>query len=271
MKKKSSILHIVIAAAATLNLVAVLFFGYGLSARTSSVLAAERAASERAASDLAQDPESAVPGPEETAGAGSPEDDPAPESAAEGYESSSAGQPSSAEEDTAQDESYEGPSITLADTLPSLRLSELPDCVRILRDLALLSADDGYGNDISQNVTASFTAADDSLSSFALTFTVTNRRGDTAAASAQIGILETDVPYLELTEENTVLHTGDTFRFMLYVRIARDTDGGRLFDNIELDGTVDTGAAGTYSLIYTVTSRVTGARVSRTLTVTVEG
>ena len=75
----------------------------------------------------------------------------------------------------------------------------------------------------------------------------------------------------ELSALRVTLHTGDTFQYIRYVNFAVDTNGNRLFDNIELRGTVDTNTAGSYELTYTITSRVTGDRESATLTVVVEG
>ena len=273
MKKKFvHIIHIVIAVAAAANLAAVVLFGYGLSSRTPAVIAAERAASERAEKNLADGgANTQTPSSEETA----PEADSFAESTSEAsestpQESSSAPAAETASSSTAA-ENYTGPEILVTNNLPALRVSELPNCVQVLHDLSQLSATDGSGNDISSQIQCSYKAVDESLVAFLLTFTVTNSRGDTATKTATVETLEIDRPYLELTDERVTLHTGDTFQYIRYVNFAVDTNGNRLFDNIELRGTVDTNTAGSYELTYTITSRVTGDRESATLTVVVEG
>ena len=281
MKKKSShFIHIVVAAAAAVNLAAVVLFGYGLSPKTPAVQAAERASSARAAADLAGGesssdsiaPSDSAAGSENAAkDSESNVEDPGKMSESDTGEESTAAEVSSPDAAASGDNTYTGPSITLSDEIPTLRVSELSECVTVFRDLGLISATDGYGNDVSSLITAEYKAVDDSLSSFILTFSIVNRNGDTAHTSCEVGILEVDLPYLELSDERVVLHTGDDFQYMKYVTIAKDTNGGRLFDNIELKGDLRTDTAGTYEMTYTITSRVTGDRVSRTLTVVVEG
>lgn len=268
-KSSSSLLHIVIALAAVINLAAVLLFGYGLPVKVPAEQAAERAAAKRAAENMSaggadiispgETTEEASAGTEEAPGASSPS---AESSASSASESSASGT-------EAESGTYSGPVITLSGTIPGLKLSELPDSVRICRDLGLLSADDGHGNDISGQITVSYTASDDTLSDFLLTFSVLNREGDTAEETAAVSIIERDQPYLELTEERAVLRTGDAFRFMEYVRIAKDTDGSNLFDNIELSDSISTAAAGTYTLTYTVRGRAAGGIATADLVVEV--
>ena len=274
MKKKFvHIIHIVIAIAAAANLAAVVLFGYGLSSRTPAVIAAERAASERAEKNLADGgANTQAPSSEETV----PEADSSAESTSESsestpQESSSSAPAAETASSSSAAENYTGPEILVTNNLPALRVSELPNCVQVLHDLSQLSATDGSGNDISSQIQCSYKAVDESLVAFLLTFTVTNSRGDTATKTATVETLEIDRPYLELTDERVTLHTGDTFQYIRYVNFAVDTNGDRLFDNIELQGTVDTNTAGSNELTYTITSRVTGDRESATLTVVVEG
>lgn len=240
------ILPLLVAVLAVANLIALFVFHYGLPAETRAVRAAQAAARERAAY---------VPASSEAEEA---------ESGAESAESA----PESA--GSAAETAYAGPSITLDSELPSVTTDDLYSIVQVLADLGKLSADDGYGNDLTQAVRADCIPEEGEDSSYSVVFSVINDLGDSAEASAVLEVTPGNLPVLLLTEDRTILPVGGEFNYLTYIRAARDVDGASLSDRIRLDGSVDTAEAGEYTLTYSVKSKATDGVAEAVLVVTVQ-
>ena len=236
------ILPLLVAVLAVANLIALFVFHYGLPAETRAVRAAQAAARERAAYvPASSEKEEAESGAEETEGASS-----------------------------AAETAYAGPSITLDSELPSVTTDDLYSIVQVLADLGKLSADDGYGNDLTQAVRADCIPEEGEDSSYSVVFSVINDLGDSAEASAVLEVTPGNLPVLLLTEDRTILSVGDEFNYLTYIRAARDVDGASLSDRIRLDGSVDTAEAGEYTLTYSVKSKATDGVAEAVLVVTVQ-
>ena len=236
------ILPLLVAVLAVANLIALFVFHYGLPAETRAVRAAQAAARERAAYvPASSEKEEAESGAEETEGASS-----------------------------AAETAYAGPSITLDSELPSVTTDDLYSIVQVLADLGKLSADDGYGNDLTDAVRADCIPEEGEDSSYSVVFSVINDLGDSAEASAVLEVTPGNLPVLLLTEDRTILSVGDEFNYLTYIRAARDVDGASLSDLIRLDGSVDTAEAGEYTLTYSVKSKATDGVAEAVLVVTVQ-
>lgn len=237
------ILPLLVAVLAVANLIALFVFHYGLPAETRAVRAAQAAARERAAYvPASSEKEEAESGAES-----------APESAG-----------------SAAETAYAGPSITLDSELPSVTTDDLYSIVQVLADLGKLSADDGYGNDLTDAVRADCIPEEGEDSSYSVVFSVINDLGDSAEASAVLEVTPGNLPVLLLTEDRTILSVGDEFNYLTYIRAARDVDGASLSDRIRLDGSVDTAEAGEYTLTYSVKSKATDGVAEAVLVVTVQ-
>ena len=236
------ILPLLVAVLAVANLIALFVFHYGLPAETRAVRAAQAAARERAAYvPASSEKEEAESGAEETEVASS-----------------------------AAETAYAEPSITLDSELPSVTTDDLYSIVQVLADLGKLSADDGYGNDLTDAVRADCIPEEGEDSSYSVVFSVINDLGDSAEASAVLEVTPGNLPVLLLTEDRTILSVGDEFNYLTYIRAARDVDGASLSDRIRLDGSVDTAEAGEYTLTYSVKSKATDGVAEAVLVVTVQ-
>lgn len=160
---------------------------------------------------------------------------------------------------------YAGPSISLPEELPDLEESQIDSVLSLLSGLY---ADDGYGNDITDSVTASYTMGEDGMT-LHYTFSVTNLFNDTATAAADLS-LTASKPVIRLTDTAVTIPAGSSFEPLAYVDSAVDVDGSSLSHRIYIRGSVDTETPGIYTLTYTATSEDGTASDPRELTVTVQ-
>ena len=329
-KAKHRLLHLIIAAAAIINLVFLFLFQYGLSNATPAVQAANRASEERAAYDAASgfntktaDTENSAviitsgqtdTAADETDGSADetaaeaealPEEPEAgeitaPENASDEAETDSSESSDSSEASassetsassagssiqkpgagTASSDTLSGndaarteikdPVITLSSDLPEISQDNLTSLARILHDLDYLSADDGYGNDISDQITVEYQGSSTDYSSYHVTFSVTNRAGRSAKEETDLTVSGSTHPVLVLTSETVTIPLDSSFDYMDYVKTARDTNGLPIGDYISTSGNVDTSTSGTYELTYVLVSQINYDRVEKTLTVKVE-
>lgn len=149
-------------------------------------------------------------------------------------------------------EHYSGPSLHLPDSFPTIEDSELDSILDTLLEDDDFYADDGYGNDITQSVVASYTQEEESPYIAHYVFKVSNSYNDSTAASADISI--TPRPIITLTDHEITVPLHASFSALSYVSTAVDTDGSSLTRSIIIDGNVDTSVAGEYTLTYTVYS-----------------
>ncbi len=282
-KKKKTLLHLIIAAAACANLVFLFLFEYALPSTTHAVQAAQRASEERAALYGSSAAEMPAPSPA-AAVSGRTEEQSSTEPAEENsvletadtsdtYTQNTYSQNDTEQEDIAEgedDSSYGIPSITIRDPLPAVQLADLGNIASVLSDLGYLSADDGYGNDITQIITSDYEAVGGASPDYHITFSVTNSAGRTVSEEREVTVEGGDRPLLELTASVATLPVGGAFYYMDYVKAARDVDGSALDNRIMITGLVDTSSAGTYELTYTVRSRVSNETAEAVLQVTVE-
>lgn len=148
--------------------------------------------------------------------------------------------------------SYDGPSIQISDDHPSIDDTELKSLSSIFKDSNALAADDGYGNDITSSIEASYTIEDMEAQEIKITFKVTNLFNDSASKSITIPLHRTK-PLIVLSKEAIHLDLGTTFLATSYIASATDEDGNDISTAVYTEGDIDTGNAGTYRITYKLT------------------
>lgn len=147
-------------------------------------------------------------------------------------------------------ENYYGPSIQLPDSFSSLEQDQLDTLLTYMPTDGSFWADDGYGNDITDAVTVSYTMDEESPWIAHCVFTVVNRFNDSASAAADINVIRR--PVLTLTTNEVTVAQNSTFYPFSYIASAVDVDGSSLMNHIDVQGSVDTSIPGEYTLIYTI-------------------
>lgn len=165
-------------------------------------------------------------------------------------------------------ENYKGPSIQLPDSLPQIEDGQLDDILSYMPSDGSFYADDGYDNDITSAVTASYTTDETDSSIIHYVFSVTNSYNDTTSAAADLTLSPTK-PVLTLKETEATIDLHSSFSPLRYVASAKDVDGTSLDSRIQIEGEVNTDEVGEYVLIYFVTSPSGEVSAKKELTVTV--
>lgn len=164
---------------------------------------------------------------------------------------------------------YNGPSITLPESLPQLDEEELDSMLGSLSEYEDFYADDGYGNDITSAVSVSYTRDNSDPSRVCYTFKVTNSFNDSVSAEAYLTITGSR-PVITLKESTVRISVHSSFNGLNYVENAVDADGSSMFHRIHITGKVDTDTPGTYTLTYSVTTSDGVSSIPKELTVIVE-
>lgn len=162
-------------------------------------------------------------------------------------------------------EDYEGPSIEVQSPL-ALTAEELPDLIGILQEDGRLRAGDGFGLDITENVTCKRTWL--SGEDYTILFRVSNGYGDTAEATVS-AVISGEVEHLELelSAISVTIPVGEAFDLYSYILSARDSDGTDRQGDVQVGTVPDTSVPGTYQVAYTLTSSDGMEQVTKYLTV----
>ena len=168
------------------------------------------------------------------------------------------------------DTSSIAPVITLDESLiPSLSEDEMYELKNVLVQAGALKAEDGQGNDISEQIQWSLKPVDDAPGTFDADFTITNENRRSAGVTITVST-ELTSPFLMLTDDNITIPSGTDFSISPYIAIAMDLDGSNLIDRVASDGYVNGYSSGTYSTTVYVYSRIDDSMTRKTLTVTVQ-
>lgn len=149
-------------------------------------------------------------------------------------------------------EGYTGPDIQVEDPL-ELSAEDLTDLSAVLRERELLTADDGFSRDASDQV--SWVRTRISRGSYTITFTLRNQFYDEAACTVRATVSgEVSDIELELLETSVTISVGEEFDPMRYVALAYDPDQGDMISSVQVSSTVDISRPGTYLVTYTLRS-----------------
>ncbi len=144
---------------------------------------------------------------------------------------------------------YDGPSIQPTKDLPSVDDTELASLAAIFKDSKAISAEDGYGNDITSSLEVRYTVKDQTAQEIDLTFQVTNLFNDTASHTVTLPLHRTK-PLIVLSAESIHLNLGTAFLPASYVTSATDEDGHDISTGVYTEGDINTDTPGTYRITY---------------------
>lgn len=165
-------------------------------------------------------------------------------------------------------EDYTGPVINAPESMPVTAEDEIDSTITAMLTSQEISADDGFGHDITQYVSIESKAvtAEDEVT---VRLIVTNDLADTCSVdlifpTAQHG------PVVKLLTHDVVLSVGDSFSIYSYIDYARAEDGTNLSGRISVNGHVDTSTPGVYELEFYCSDTDGNVSKREKLTVTVE-
>lgn len=157
---------------------------------------------------------------------------------------------------------YTGPQIYITGPL-ELTAQDLSNLVFVLQERGQIQADDGFGQDVTDQVT--WVRQRQSMGNYEITFGLTNAYLDTATVDVQAAVTGdvSDIT-LTLTQNNVEIPRGSEFIPQSYIAEATDPAVGSIADRVQVTGTVNVNTPGDYSVVYTVYSLDT-TQVARAL------
>lgn len=164
---------------------------------------------------------------------------------------------------------YSGPKLEIPDSLPAITEEQLDTILSSMPTDGTFYADDGYGKDITNAVTAEYTVDLNDPSIIHYIFSITNSFNDTVAISADL-TLERTRPVILLSNDSVTLKRNEEFNPLEFIILAEDTDGTSLLQDVKIDGELNLRVPGRYTLTYTVTSHDKITSLPQTLTVIIQ-
>lgn len=149
-------------------------------------------------------------------------------------------------------ENYTGPTIQV-DSEVQLTVTQLGNLPGVLAERKQLEADNGYGKEITGQV--SWYREKTAAGEYSIFFTVSNEFGDVATAQcrAYIDGVKDDI-VLTLRQEQISISQNEPFVPLDWVLEAEDANGENLIDGVEVEGTVNSSVPGNYTITYRLTS-----------------
>ena len=149
-------------------------------------------------------------------------------------------------------ENYTGPTIQV-DSEVQLTVTQLGNLPGVLAEWKQLEADNGYGKEITGQV--SWYREKTAEGEYSIFFTVSNEFGDVATAQcrAYIDGVKDDI-VLTLRQEQISISQNEPFVPLDWVLEAEDANGENLIDGVEVEGTVNSSVPGNYTITYRLTS-----------------
>ena len=105
---------------------------------------------------------------------------------------------------------YYGPVLTIAQPYPEIFDIELNQILSTFQSAGILSANDGYGRDITDSVECTYKIDDDKAKEATITFKVTNHFHDSISESITVPITRTK-PLIVLTDTSVTIQKNETF------------------------------------------------------------
>ena len=149
-------------------------------------------------------------------------------------------------------ENYTAPTIQV-DSEVQLTVTQLGNLPGVLAERKQLEADNGYGKEITGQV--SWYREKTAEGEYSIFFTVSNEFGDVATAQcrAYIDGVKDDI-VLTLRQEQISISQNEPFVPLDWVLEAEDANGENLIDGVEVEGTVNSSVPGNYTITYRLTS-----------------
>ena len=166
---------------------------------------------------------------------------------------------------------YTGPNITLLGMLPAVDPSDASGYLEQLIQKTIIRADDGFGNDVTDQVTIEFESISEENSGVNMILRVENQIHDTFEKTLLVDATGFNGVVLTLTANQITLQTGSAFEPMDYISEAHDAAGNDLMDHVAFESDVNTGNPGEYEVLYWTEDADGHLSPAKTLQVTVEG
>ncbi len=164
---------------------------------------------------------------------------------------------------------YYGPALTIGTPYPVIYDTTLKNIPQTFKESGILSANDGYGKNITDSIQCSYEVSNDGATEVTVTCSVTNHFDDTVTEKVTIPLTRTQ-PLILLKESSIKIKQGESFDALSYVKSATNEQSENLTHLIRTEGVVDTNTAGTYEITYKLTDRDLERADDVVLSVTVE-
>lgn len=151
---------------------------------------------------------------------------------------------------------YTGPTLTLPEAMPEAAEEDLDTYLSLMPTDGSFSAKDGYGKDITAQVSSNYTIDPENPSVVHLVFTVTNMFNDKVSVPYDLTI-DSDRPILVLKQSSVTISKGSSFQPLDYVERAESQAGQDLLNTISVEGVVDTNTPGKYVITYEINDNQT--------------
>lgn len=163
---------------------------------------------------------------------------------------------------------YQGPEIIANDHL-NFNVKDLNNLVTVLNERDELKGLDGFGKDITNQITYQREKVSDGI--YRLTFTLNNIYLDSTSLTVKANISGAiSDPILELYRSSIELDVGSVFYPEDYIKIANDENGNSIKDQVEISSLPNTMQPGVYNVLYQLTSNDNNAIVTKKLEVTIK-
>lgn len=163
---------------------------------------------------------------------------------------------------------YQEPEIIANDHL-NFDVKDLSNLVTVLNERGELKGLDGFGKDITNQITYQREKVSDGI--YRLTFTLNNIYLDSTSLTvkANISVAISD-PILELYRSSIELDVGSVFYPEDYIKIANDENGNSIKDQVKISSLPNTMQSGVYNVLYQLTSKDNNVIVTKKLEVTIK-
>lgn len=163
---------------------------------------------------------------------------------------------------------YQGPEIIANDHL-NFDVKDLNNLVTVLNERNELKGLDGFGKDITNQITYQREKVSDGI--YRLTFTLNNIYLDSTSLTVKANISGAiSDPILELYRSSIELDVGSVFYPEDYIKIANDENGNSIKDQVEISSLPNTMQPGVYNVLYQLTSNDNNVIVTKKLEVTIK-
>ena len=146
---------------------------------------------------------------------------------------------------------YQGPAIIANDHL-SFDAKDLSNLVTVLNKRGELKGLDGFGKDITDQITYQREKVSDGI--YQLTFTLNNIYLDSTSLIVKANISGTiSDPVLELYRSSIEIDVGSSFYPEDYIEVANDENGNSVKDQVKISSSLNTMQPGVYNVSYQLT------------------
>lgn len=160
---------------------------------------------------------------------------------------------------------YQEPEIIANDHL-NFDVKDLSNLVTVLNGWGELKGLDGFGKDITNQITYQREKVSDGI--YRLTFTLNNIYLDSTSLTVKANISGTiSDPVLELYRSSIELDVGSVFYPEDYIKIANDENGNSIKDQVKISSLPNTMQPGVYNVSYQLTSSDNSVIVTKNLEV----